>query len=457
MKLYSSLTRDKRDFEPAGDVVTMYVCGLTTSGSPHLGHALSAVAFDVLHRYMEYRGYRVNMVQNFTDVDDKIIDRAAREGRTSSDVADQYMAEFLRDMGDLNIRPPDIQPRATQEIKPIQRVIAGLIEKGYAYPSQVADGDVYFRVSADPEYGKLSRRSRDEMLEGVRVDLEPGKEDPADFALWKASAPDEPGWGSPWGRGRPGWHIECSAMAMRYLGETIDIHGGGLDLIFPHHENEVAQSEAYTGKKPFARFWVHNGLLQIDEGGKMSKSAGRVVTVREALDRYGADAIRLYLASAHYRSPLAYDEERIGTQQRSARRLRDAARARSEANSGERVDPAPFTEQFVAAMDDDLNTPQGLAAIWDLAHEINRGRDAGHDVKDAQEALQELAGVMGLTLEEREARDGPSAEYIARRIEERAELREERRFKEADAIRDELAEQGVELQDSPHGTTWSRV
>ncbi|MCH7643089.1 MAG: cysteine--tRNA ligase, partial [Chloroflexi bacterium] len=339
MKLYSTLTRDKRDFEPAGDTVTMYVCGITASNSSHVGHALSAVVFDVLHRYLEYRGYTVRRVQNFTDIDDKIIAKANDEGLSSAEVAEKYVQEFFRDMDDLNVRRATVHPRATNEIPAILSMIEGLIEKGRAYPATDDSGSVYFRVDSDPEYGKLSGRTVDELLEGVRIDIEPGKEAPADFALWKASKPGEPSWDSPWGGGRPGWHIECSAMALEYLGETIDIHGGGLDLVFPHHENELTQSESFTGQKPFARFWVHNGLLRLD-GAKMSKSLGNLVTVREALNSYSADAIRMYILTSHYRSPLLYDEDNIGTQERASRRLRQAANVASEASSGDSVDPA---------------------------------------------------------------------------------------------------------------------
>ncbi|MEE8363931.1 MAG: cysteine--tRNA ligase [Dehalococcoidia bacterium] len=457
MKLYNTLTREKAEFVPAGDVVSMYVCGITTSNTSHVGHALSSVVFDVLHRYLEYRGYRVRRVQNFTDVDDKVIARAAEEGVPAEVVAERYVDEFFRDMDDLNVRRADVHPRATAEIPRIIEMIEGLVARGHAYPSPAEDGNVYFRVGSDPDYGKLSRRTRDDMLEGVRVELEPGKEDPADFALWKASKPGEPAWDSPWGRGRPGWHIECSAMARTYLGETIDIHGGGLDLIFPHHENEIAQSESFSGREPFARFWLHNGLLRMDDT-KMSKSLGNVVSVREALDTYSSDAIRLYMLMSHYRAPLAYDEENIGRHERAARRLRQAATVESDGASGEAVDALPFRDRFIEAMDDDLNTPQGLAVLFDLGREINRGRDAGQPIQAAQAELRELAEVLGLTLVEPEAgADGLSDNEIEARLAERARLRGERDFAAADAIREELTAQGIALEDSPTGTIWTRV
>lgn len=457
MKLYSTLTRDKRDFEPAGDAVTMYVCGITASNSSHVGHALSSVVFDVLHRYLVFRGYEVRRVQNFTDVDDKIITKANEEGLTSEEVAEKYIQEFFTDMDELNVQRATIHPRATNEIPGILRMIEGLIETGNAYPATDESGSVYFRVGSDNEYGKLSGRTVDELLEGVRNEVEPGKEAPADFALWKASRPGEPAWDSPWGTGRPGWHIECSAMALEYLGETIDIHGGGLDLVFPHHENELTQSESYTGKKPFARFWLHNGLLRLD-GAKMSKSLGNLVTVRDALDSNSADAIRMYILTSHYRSPLLYDEDNIHTQERAARRLRQASTAESDGSSGKSVDAAPFKDRYIEAMEDDLNTPQALAAIFDLAHEINRGRDAGHDLGDAQSELRSLASVLGLTLAEPTAsEDGLSDEDIEAKIAGRAEARSNRDFAAADAIRDELVEAGVLIEDGPDGTTWSRI
>ena len=457
MKLYSTLTRDKRDFEPAGDAVTMYVCGITASNSSHVGHALSSVVFDVLHRYLQFRGYEVRRVQNFTDVDDKIITKANAEGLTSDEVSEKYIQEFFTDMDELNVRRATVHPRATQEIPGIVKMIEGLIEKGNAYPATDGSGSAYFRVNSDPEYGKLSGRTVEELLEGVRVDVEPGKEAPADFALWKASKPGEPAWDSPWGQGRPGWHIECSAMALEYLGETIDIHGGGLDLVFPHHENELTQSESYTGQKPFARFWLHNGLLRLD-GAKMSKSLGNLVTVRDALDSNSADAIRMYILTSHYRSPLLYDEDNIHTQERAARRLRQAVTAESSTNSGESVDPAPFKERYIEAMEDDLNTPQALAAIFDLAHEINRGRSAGHDLSEAQAEMRSLSSVLGLTLAEPGASaDGLSDEDIEARLASRSEARSNRDFAAADAIRDELVEAGVLIEDGLGGTTWTRI
>ena len=453
MRLYNTLTRRKEEFEPAGDAVTLYVCGITTSGYFHLGHALSSVVFDVLHRYMEYRGYTVKRVMNFTDVDDKSIARAEEEGISNEEVAEKYIAAFFQDADALNLKRATVYPRATAEIPRIVELVRGLEEKGLAYE---ADGSVYYRVRRDPDYGKLSGRSVDELLEGVRLDVEPGKEDPADFALWKASKPGEPAWDSPWGKGRPGWHIECSAMAIHHLGETIDIHGGGLDLVFPHHENEVAQSESFTGRTPFARFWMHNGLVRL-AGDKMSKSIGNLVNVRDALERHSADAIRLWMLSSHYRSPLLYEEESIRAQERALRRLRAAVAADSPGGRTA-LDPAQFEADFVQAMEDDLNTPKALASLFDLVRDINRNRDAGAGVAEAQETLGRLAGVLGLTLAEPEtATGGVSEDEIEALIQRRKALRADRRFADADAIRADLAARGVALTDSPEGTTWSRT
>ncbi|MBM2825932.1 MAG: cysS, partial [Dehalococcoidales bacterium] len=321
MKVYNTLSGQKEEFLPRGSQVKMYVCGVTPYSDAHIGHALSYIVFDVVRRYLRFRGYTVKYVQNVTDIDDKIINRANNMGISTGELAEKYTSSFREDMKALNVEPPDETPRATAEIPQILEIIQGLVAKGYAYP---ANGSVYFRVRNVADYGKLSHRTLDSMMAGVR--LEPGeeKEHPMDFVLWKAAKPGEPSWESPWGQGRPGWHIECSAMSLKYLGNTIDIHGGGQDLIFPHHENEMAQSESFTGIKPFVRYWLHNGLLQLGEE-KMSKSLGNLVTIREALSKYSADAIRLFILSSYYRSPLTYSEEALAAAERGAERLRQAA------------------------------------------------------------------------------------------------------------------------------------
>ena len=454
MKLSDTLTGEKRDFAPAGDTVRMYVCGVTPYSSAHVGHAMSYIVFDVLHRYLEFRGFTVRRVQNFTDIDDKLIDRAVQEGATVEALAEKHIAEYFEDMAALNVREADIYPRATQEVPKIIEVISGLIDSGHAYASA---GDVYFRVRSAADYGKLSHRSLDSMRAGARIEPGVEKEHPMDFALWKSAKAGEPAWESPWGPGRPGWHIECSAMALRYLGESIDIHGGGQDLVFPHHENETAQSEAFTGARPFAAFWLHNGLLNLDSE-KMSKSLGNLVTIRDALASYSADAIRLSVLNAHYRSPGYYSDEALGGAERAAARLRQAVAASANAGAPERLDAASARERFTEAMDDDLNTPQALAALFDLARDVNRASSEGRDATEAQAALRELTGVLGLTLEEREAAvDAGLAARAQALVDRRAELRAARDFAGADALRDELAALGVEVTDSPTGTTWRVV
>ncbi len=451
MKLSDTLTGEKREFAPSGDEVRIYVCGVTPYASAHVGHAMSYIVFDVLHRYLEFRGFRVRRVQNFTDIDDKLIERADQEGVAVEALAEKRIAEYFADMAALNIREADAYPRATQELPKIIEMTAGLIASGHAYES---GGDVYFRVRSDEEYGKLSRRSLDAMRAGARVEPGVSKEHPMDFALWKSAKAGEPAWESPWGAGRPGWHIECSAMALRYLGESVDIHGGGQDLVFPHHENEIAQSEAFTGKRPFARFWLHNGLLNMD-AQKMSKSLGNLVTISEALERYSADAIRLSVLNAHYRSPGYYSDEALAGAERAAARLRQALAAPANPDADASLDPRPALERFIEAMDDDLNTPQAVAALFDLAREINRESAEGRGAAAAQEELRELAGTLGLTL--REPDSAVDAEFAARAdalVARRAELRAARDFAGADAVRAELAAMGVELTDSPSGTTW---
>ena len=463
MRLYNTLTGQERDFVPAdGKTVKMYVCGVTPYSATHVGHALSYVIFDTLRRYLEHLGYQVKHVQNFTDVDDKIIQRAQEAGISEEELSERYIADFFRTMDALNIRRADTYPRATQEIPGIIAAIQDLVDKDFAYPSA---GDVYFRVNRRPDYGKLSHRTLEGMIAGARVQVDEDKEHPMDFALWKGAKAGEPAWESPWGPGRPGWHIECTAMSLRYLDYPLDIHGGGQDLIFPHHENEIAQSEAYTGIEPFANYWVHNGLLRLGED-KMSKSLGNLVSVEEALERHSADALRAYFLSSHYRSPLQYSDEGSAAMERSFDRFRHALRpdrdgaagdaAATGDNSGAALSPAPFQERFTAAMDDDLNTPQAIAALFDLAREINRARDAGQPVAAAQDALRQLGGILGLTFESRPAgREELAAQpFIELLVNTRAELRQARQYALADQIRDNLAAQGVVLEDTPNGTLW---
>jgi cysteinyl-tRNA synthetase len=459
VKLVNTLTRQEEEFVPLGDTVRIYVCGVTPYDENHIGHAMSYIVFDVLRRYLEYQGYRVRHVQNFTDIDDRIIARAARLGIDEAELAQRYIDRYFEDMRALNILPAHEYPRATQEIPEMIRMIEGLVEKGYAYvaPAQAESGhgDVYYRVERKRDYGKLSRRNLEDMAAGARVEPAEGKENPMDFALWKSAKPGEPTWDSPWGPGRPGWHIECSAMSLKYLGEQIDIHGGGEDLIFPHHENEIAQTEAFTGKEPFVRYWLHNAWVRMGEE-KMSKSLGNFVPVREAVRRWGADAVRLFVLTSHYRSPLTYSEEALDAAKRGAERLRTSLSGSPQVGAAlAELDASPFRERFIEAMDRDLNTPQAVAALFDLAREINRARDENQALEEAQTTLRELADLLGLTLAEEEE-SLAAAPFIQLLIELREELRQAKRYDLADSIRSRLGELGVALEDTPQGTVWKR-
>ena len=451
MKLHNTLSGNKEKFNtPDGDV-RMYVCGITPYAPSHIGHAMMSVVFDVVRRYLEFRGYAVTHIQNFTDVDDKIIVTANDNGVSTTELAETNIRQYLAEMDALNVLRADAYPRATTEIPAIVSMIERLEEQGYAYN---VDGDVYFRVGRKDDYGKLSRRSPEDLLAGARIEVDEAKEDPRDFALWKSQKPGEPAWDSPWGAGRPGWHIECSAMSMRYLEEGVDIHGGGADLIFPHHENEIAQSESFSQQKPFARFWLHNGLLSINED-KMSKSIGNVITVGEALERFSAAALRLFFLSSHYRNPLVYSDQNITAQERAIERLRTAANAGGRQGDGKPVDSSKFEQAFIEAMDDDLNTPRALAAIFDLSREINRASEQGSDVANAQHTLRKLVGILGIDLEEAESgANGDVAPFVDLLVDIRSELRAARQFALADKIRDGLAAHGVTLEDSGGGTDW---
>ncbi|MFH1559994.1 MAG: cysteine--tRNA ligase, partial [Chloroflexota bacterium] len=432
----------------------MYVCGPNLYGPCHIGHALSYVFFDVLRRYLEYQGYRVRQAQNFTDIEDRIIEVAKREGRTIGELAEQYIQRFLQEMDALGVQRAHHYPRATEYIGRMIEIIQDLIAKGHAY---IIEGDVYFRVRAFQAYGRLSRRPIEEMRAGSRIEIDPRKEDPMDFALWKASSEGEPSWPTPWGPGRPGWHIECTAMSLSLLGNQIDIHGGGQDVIFPHHENEIAQSETYTGASPFVRFWVHNGLLRLPDDGeeKMTRHTGRFISCRDALASHSADTLRLYFCSSHYRSPLTYTEEGVAAAERALERLVNALRSDVESHTDGQVDAGPFRKRFIAAMDDDLNTPQALATLFDLAREINRHRESGTAAGEAQQALREMASVLGLSLDEQPGSGHKDAyPFIDLLVETRTQLRAERNWKLGDSIRSQLEELGVILEDTPSGTQW---
>tara|TARA_B100001123_G_scaffold186568_1_gene213416 strand:+ start:936 stop:2294 length:1359 start_codon:yes stop_codon:yes gene_type:complete len=449
MRLYNTLSRSVEELVVEDNTVNMYVCGITPYAPSHLGHAMCAIVFDVIRRYLEYKGYKVNFIQNFTDIDDKMIVAANDEGIKVSDLAERNIQAYLSELDRLNVLAALEYPRATEEIDSIIRVITNLIEKGYAYE---ISGDVYFRVERDEDYGKLSRRNIDELLAGARLEIEEIKENPADFALWKSQKPGEPAWNSPWGQGRPGWHIECTAMSLTYLNNRIDIHGGGQDLVFPHHENEIAQSESYTGIEPFARYWMHNGTLGYGEE-KMSKSLGNVFSIGEALQVFSSDALRMFFLSSHYRTPLVFSNESVESQQRALDRLKSALTANS--GDGELLETNLYREKFESAMDEDFNTPIAFSVIFDLARDINRESSNGINVLSAQKLLLELAKVLGITLEsDRSKADGDIAPYLDLLLEVREGLRKEKQFQLSDQIRDRLVELGVSIEDTSTGARW---
>ena len=461
LRIYNTLTRTKEEFQPLEEgKVRMYVCGPTVYDNAHVGHAMSSIVFDIIRRYLEYRGYEVKHVMNFTDVDDKIIRRANALGKDPFELAESYVKKYAEHLADLNVLPAHVTPRVTQEIDNIITITKELIHKEYAYS---VDGDVYFRVAEDEDYGKLSRRKLEDMQAGARIDVDERKENPLDFALWKAAKPGEPDWDSPWGKGRPGWHIECSAMSMAHLGGQMDIHGGGNDLIFPHHENEIAQSESYTGK-PFARYWVHNGMLQLS-GEKMSKSLGNIISIDEFLSKHDSDVFRLIVLNSSYRSPLTFTADVIEQATRGLERLRGALRPARRAHEGTDPDPGnvALTDQmeatrqgFIEAMDDDFNSAGALSQLFELVRAINQARDAGvtsEFLNPAQSLLRELAGVLGMTLQEQTGSSSadPFVDFL---IKIRTELRQQKLWALSDQIRYGLRELGVILEDSKEGSTW---
>jgi len=461
MKVYNTLTRSVEEFttlEPGK--VRMYVCGPTVYAKAHIGHAMSALVFDIIRRYLEFKGYAVTHVMNFTDVDDKIILRAREMGMDPFDLGEIYIGEFVEHLKAFNILPATVNPRATQEMDQIINMIAGLIEKGFAY---VVDGDVYFRVTKDREYGKLSGRRMDDMQSGYRIDVDARKEHPMDFALWKAAKPGEPAWDSPWGKGRPGWHIECSAMNLNHLGEQIDIHGGGNDLIFPHHENEIAQSESFTGKQ-FARYWIHNGMLQLS-GEKMSKSIGNLISIEDFLANHPADALRMLVLNSGYRNPLSYSDEILAQAERAIHRLRSGLKPALPGAAGVSQDKvealtnqiALSEQEFIQSMDDDFNSAGALASLFELVRVINQTRSDGatdEQLTAAQQKLLQLTSVLGLTLQTTAESEHAADGFIDLLIEIRKDLRAHKLWDLSDKVRDRLSDLGVVLEDSREGTSW---
>ncbi len=458
MKLYNTLTRKKEDFVPlVPGEVRMYSCGPTVYNYFHIGNARPFIIFDVFRRYMEYKGYKVTFVQNFTDIDDKMINRANEEGITVKELADRFIDEYFKDADALGIRRATVHPRATEHIEDIIRFIERLIEKGLAY---VAGGDVYYNTAAFESYGKLSGQSLEDLELGARVEINEDKRNPMDFALWKSQKPGEPAWESPWGMGRPGWHIECSVMATKYLGETIDIHSGGQDLIFPHHENEIAQSEGASGK-PFARYWLHNGYINVDNR-KMSKSLGNFFTVRDISKQFDLEVVRLFMLSSHYRNPINFSDELLRQAQSALERLYNAKDnleylldhaqdGEIKAEDKDFIDSLPgYKARFEAAMEDDINTADAIGVIFDMVRDINTYASADRPkaaLKVALDMLVELTGVLGLLNKKKAGLD----KEIEALIEKRQQARKEKNWALADQIRDELKERGIILEDTPQG------
>lgn len=455
LSLYNTLSKAKEPFQPlVGNQVRMYVCGMTVYDFCHIGHARVMVAFDVIARWLRQRGYELTYVRNITDIDDKIIRRAQENGEPFDALTERMIAAMHEDEARLSVLRPDVEPRATGHIAGMHAMIQTLIDKGFAYAP--GNGDIYYRVGKFVGYGKLSRKKIEDLRIGARIEVDESKEDPLDFVLWKAAKPGEPSWESPWGAGRPGWHIECSVMSTCCLGETFDIHGGGPDLVFPHHENEIAQSEAATGK-PYAATWMHAGAVRVD-GEKMSKSLGNFFTIREVLEKYHPEVVRFLLVSSHYRSPINYSEDNLKEAKGALERFYTALRGlpEVEAAGGE-----AFAERFAAAMDDDFNTPEAVAVLFEMAREVNRLREADLQAAATLAAkLRELAGLLGVLQLEPDAflQAGAAGKVDAAQVEAliqaRLEARTAKNWAESDRIRDELTAMGVVLEDGKGGTTW---
>ncbi|MCE5195362.1 MAG: cysteine--tRNA ligase [Nitrospiraceae bacterium] len=479
MKIYNTLTGEKEEFIPlTKNKVNMYVCGVTVYDNCHIGHARSAIVFDVIQRYLRHKGFDVTFVRNFTDIDDKIINRAKKENIPWNEISKKYTEEFYKDMDALGIARADVEPKATEHIKEIIDIVNGLINKGFAYEKK---GSVYFEVDKFSGYGKLSKRDKDDMMAGARVEIDETKKNPMDFALWKASKEGEPFWESPWGKGRPGWHIECSAMSLKHLGEGFDIHGGGADLIFPHHENEIAQSEAFTGK-PFAKYWVHNGFITIDKE-KMSKSLGNFFTIKEVLGKYDAEVVRFFLLSTHYRSPIEFSDKILKEAEISIDRyyttLLRIKEFLGKPSAGDRSSAAAksfedlvnsFDEKFHSAMDDDFNTALALGHMFELIREVNifldkkpQDKKSSELIKKAKKALADAGKVLNIfsrTHDEwrnalmKSKEINLSEQDVIDMIQKRNEARQKKDWQASDIIRKELEEKGIILEDIKDGTSW---
>ena len=474
IKLFDSKTRKLVEIKPDNNELTMYVCGLTPYAPAHVGHAFRSVVFDVLRRYLEDLGIIVKHIENITDIDDKMIDKANTEKIALEKLTETNMSEYFISLKKLNVLQANKYPKATEEITTIIQMINTLIDKSYAYN---VDGNVYYKVEEFSRYGELSGRKLEELIIGSRVDPDPNKINPMDFALWKKMKPNEPSWKSPWGLGRPGWHIECSAMATKHLGDSIDIHGGGQDLIFPHHENEIAQSEAFSGNYPMAKIWVHNGLLRLGED-TMSKSTGNFITLSDVLKKYNPDALRLFFLSSHYRSPLTFSDEVIKGNEKAITRILQTLKKQYTHTSTDKIEFINFEKQFYDSLNEDLNTPKAIASIFELIHEINKGISEGKNISDARNSILKMCKILGFKLDGNNSNNNEinsknlyqifetlktiyevdltmytSIDYdktdhtLKNLIEIRSKLRSEKRFKESDYIRDALNNNGITLED----------
>jgi len=474
MKLFDTKTRKMKEITTHNNELTMYVCGLTPYAPAHVGHAFRSIVFDVLRRYLEHQGIYVKHIENITDIDDKMIHKSNTEKITMKKLADTNMSDYFSGLKKLNVLKAIKYPKATDEISTIIKIIESLIEKSYAYN---VDGNVYYKVEKFTRYGQLSGRKLEELIPGSRVDTDPNKINPMDFALWKKEKPNEPSWESPWGFGRPGWHIECSAMATKHLGESIDIHGGGQDLIFPHHENEIAQSEAFSGSYPMAKTWVHNGLLRLGDD-TMSKSTGNFITLSNALKIFQPDALRLFFLSSHYRSPLTYSEDVIKGNEKALSRIMQTLSKKYSAKTHIKIDTKKLEKLFYDSLDDDLNTPKALATIFDLLHDINKGISNGKNIEDARNLLSKMCSILGFKVDTKTTEQNPVQlqkikdvfqylqnnleveieKYINKKLSDsiysveyliyiRSELRSDKNYKASDYIRDFLSENGIRIED----------
>ena len=452
MQIYDTLDKKLKDLN-SNRTLNIYICGITPYSESHIGHAMSAVIFDTLRRYLLSQDYKLKFVQNFTDIDDKLINVAKEKNTTIDKISNKYISQHLNSLSKLNVMPADHAPKATEEIKEMINMIEALISKEMAYE---INGDCYFRVNKFDTYGKLSKRNTDEMLAGARIDINENKEHPMDFALWKKQINDEPGWESPWGNGRPGWHIECSAMSMKYLGQNLDIHGGGRDLIFPHHENEIAQSEGFSDNPPFSNIWMHNGLINL-KSEKMSKSIGNIISIDDLLQKYSAAAIRMFFISGNYKNPLEYDDAILISNEKAINRLKQTLNLNSS-DSLDELDPDKFINKFNQSMSKDLNTSLALGSIFEMSRSINQSFNKNINISKSQLALAKLLNILGIDTDSaNETNNNLDTKEIEDLINLRNKHRLDKDYKKADEIRDKLEAMGIAIYDSDDGTKWRNI